>query len=461
MAFKLNPFTGNFDEVSDLSNLVVGPSSATDNAIARFDGTTGKLVQNSLASVNDSGQISLGADASSAMHAVTYQQMNTADGLLIPLTQKGASNGVATLDAGGKVPVSQLPNSIMEFKGVWDASTNTPTLADGTGNAGDVYLVSVAGTQNLGSGNITFAAGDWAVHDGSIWQKSVNSNSVVSVNGYTGVVSLTSSDIAEGTNLYFTDERAQDAVGAMVANSAKVSLTYVDGTPSLTADIVTGSLVDADISATAAIGYSKLNLATSIVNGDISASAAIAYSKLNLASSIVNADVSNSAAIAYSKLNLASSIVDGDISASAAISLSKLAALTANRAVVSNASGVLVSSSVTDTEIGYISGVTSSIQTQLNSKKGEYTFSAITSNTSAVAGVMYLVGTDTAAITVTLPAVATQTRVLIKDADGNAMNNNITIAGGGANIDNSSSVTVSGAYEAVELICDGTDWWRI
>lgn len=62
----------------------------------------------------------------------------------------------------------------------------------------------------------------------------------------------------------------------------------------------------------------------SIVNADISASAAIAYSKLNLSGSIVNADISTSAAIAYSKLNLATSIVNADISASAAIAGSKI-----------------------------------------------------------------------------------------------------------------------------------------
>lgn len=46
------------------------------------------------------------------------------------------------------------------------------------------------------------------------------------------------------------------------------------------ADITDGTIVNGDISASAAIAYSKLNLALSIVNGDISASAAIAHSKL-------------------------------------------------------------------------------------------------------------------------------------------------------------------------------------
>jgi hypothetical protein len=83
-------------------------------------------------------------------------------------------------------------------------------------------------------------------------------------------------------------------------------------------------ITNTQISSSAAIAYSKLNLAISIVNGDISTSAAIAYSKLDLAASIVNADVSASAAIAYSKLNLAGSIINADIHASAAIAWSKI-----------------------------------------------------------------------------------------------------------------------------------------
>lgn len=78
----------------------------------------------------------------------------------------------------------------------------------------------------------------------------------------------------------------------------------------------------------------------SIVNADVSASAAIAYSKLSLANSIVNADVNTGAAIAYSKLNLASSIVNADVAAAAAISFSKLAALSSTNILVGNSSNV-------------------------------------------------------------------------------------------------------------------------
>lgn len=79
-----------------------------------------------------------------------------------------------------------------------------------------------------------------------------------------------------------------------------------------------------------------------IVNADVSNSAAIAYSKLALSGSIVNADISTSAAIAYSKLNLAGSILNGDI-ANGTIDLSTK--VTGNLAVSHLNSGTSASSS--------------------------------------------------------------------------------------------------------------------
>lgn len=128
------------------------------------------------------------------------------------------------------------------------------------------------------------------------------------------------------------------------------------------------SIVNADIATGAAIAYAKLNLAGSIVNADVNASAAIAYSKLALTGSIVNADINASAAIAYSKLALTGSIVNADVAAGAAVAYNKLAALTTARALVSDGSGFVSAATTTATEIGYVNGVTSAIQTQLNAK---------------------------------------------------------------------------------------------
>jgi len=80
---------------------------------------------------------------------------------------------------------------------------------------------------------------------------------------------------------------------------------------------------------------------------------------------IVNADVNASAAIAYSKLALSGSIVNTDVNASAAIAVTKLAAVTASRALASDGSGFITPSSVTATELGYLTGATSNIQAQI------------------------------------------------------------------------------------------------
>jgi hypothetical protein len=116
-------------------------------------------------------------------HQVTAAQTGA-----IPASEKGAAGGTCDLDIGQKVPASRLPSTIMEFKGTWDVSTNAPELADGIGDTGDIYLVNVAGTRNLGSGDIEFQVGDWIICNGAIWQRSINSNYVLSVNGQQGIV---------------------------------------------------------------------------------------------------------------------------------------------------------------------------------------------------------------------------------------------------------------------------------
>jgi len=92
------------------------------------------------------------------------------------------------------------------YKGTWNASTNTPTLTSSVGTSGNYYIVSVAGSTNL-NGITDWQVGDWAIFQGSVWQKVDNTDSVVSVNGFTGAVSLTTSNISEGSNLYYTNAR--------------------------------------------------------------------------------------------------------------------------------------------------------------------------------------------------------------------------------------------------------------
>lgn len=112
-------------------------------------------------------------------------------------SEKGQANGYASLDSGGKVPMTQLPSSIFTYNGVWDASSNTPTLVDGTGDVGDLYRVTVAGSRNLGSGSISFAVGDYVIYNTSgVWEKSDTTDAVSTVAGRTGDVTLSAADVS-------------------------------------------------------------------------------------------------------------------------------------------------------------------------------------------------------------------------------------------------------------------------
>jgi len=133
-------------------------------------------------------------------------------------SEKNANNGYAGLDASGKIVVSLLPDSVLgqlTYKGVLDASTETyPATPD----TGDYYVVSVAGTIST----VDYEIGDWAVYNGTTWDKVDNSDKVSSVAGKTGAVTLDSDDITDFTS----------AVNALISSAslAKYSVTIGDGT---------------------------------------------------------------------------------------------------------------------------------------------------------------------------------------------------------------------------------------
>ena len=61
------------------------------------------------------------------------------------------------------------------YQGVWNATTNTPTLTSSVGTQGYYYVVSVAGTTNL-NGITDWEIGDWAIFNGAVWQKVDNTD---------------------------------------------------------------------------------------------------------------------------------------------------------------------------------------------------------------------------------------------------------------------------------------------
>ena len=144
-------------------------------------------------------------------------------GLTVTGTVISATDSI--LSAFGKLQgqVNALMGGL-QYQGTWNASTNTPTIQSGIGTDGHFYIVSVAGTTNI-DGITDWQVGDWIVFHDTSWQKVDNTDSVISVNGFTGAVTLTTSNISEGTNLYFTNTRARQAISLTTTGNSGAS-TY-------------------------------------------------------------------------------------------------------------------------------------------------------------------------------------------------------------------------------------------
>ena len=149
-------------------------------------------------------------------------------------SNKGSNNGYCGLDSGGKVPLSNLPATLLKYIGTWNATTNSPTLTNpDITKVGYVYNVDTAGTQF----GISFKVGDWLIYNSSgVPEKSDNSDDVTSVNGQTGTVVLTTDNVSDFINKrYVTDSyltvlsnTSGTNSGDETTNSIKTKLGYVN-----------------------------------------------------------------------------------------------------------------------------------------------------------------------------------------------------------------------------------------
>jgi len=166
--------------------------------------------------------------------------------------------------------VSSVTNAIgaLNYKGTWNASTNTPTLTSGVGTKGDYYVVSTAGSTNL-DGTTLWGVGDWAVFNGSIWQKvdggdttTVTTLTVTGLTGYmyanntspvTASTTIPNAGLANSTttlgNATLTLGSTTTSVGNLTLNNVNVASGSVTsnnvnltGTTAATATFATSSL---------------------------------------------------------------------------------------------------------------------------------------------------------------------------------------------------------------------------
>lgn len=111
--------------------------------------------------------------------------------------------------------VSSITNAIgaLNYKGTWNANTNTPTIVSGTGVKGDYYVVSVDGSTAI-DGISNWGVGDWITFNGSVWQRveggadlnGVNLKFTGTLTGDTGIVNI-------GSGQFYKDASGKVGVG--------------------------------------------------------------------------------------------------------------------------------------------------------------------------------------------------------------------------------------------------------
>lgn len=154
----------------------------------------------------------------------------------------GAVSGIAGLDTGGKIPVAQLPDSIvgqLEYQGTFSAAAGT---APGSPAKGYYWIISAGGTINT----VTYAVGDWIIYNGTTFDKIDNTDAVTTVAGRTGAVVLTTVDVADSADKRYCTDAQKTVIGNTSGTNSGNETTTTIGT------LVAGATakatpVDADI----------------------------------------------------------------------------------------------------------------------------------------------------------------------------------------------------------------------
>ena len=151
----------------------------------------------------------------------------------INLTEKASANGVATLDSNGKVVLTQIPDSVLgqlQYMGVHNFSSSLPTATE----KGQYWIASFDG-----NGYIT---GDWAVWNGTSFDKVDNTDAVATVAGRTGNVVLTKNDVGLNNVDNTSDVNKPVSTAQQTALNLKANIASPTFTGTVTAPAITGAL---------------------------------------------------------------------------------------------------------------------------------------------------------------------------------------------------------------------------
>ncbi len=157
----------------DLDTVITGGVKGSTSDSIKIDTiTVDNYGRVTAVSTGATGQVNGVSSGSSA----TISIGGTAIAPAVSALTAAVSSGSAALATGAQIQtaINTALTGVLQFEGTWNASTNTPTLASGTGTSGDYYIVSVAGTTNL-DGITDWEIGDWAVFANTTWTKIDNS----------------------------------------------------------------------------------------------------------------------------------------------------------------------------------------------------------------------------------------------------------------------------------------------
>ena len=149
----------------------------------------------------DTNKFKIGTNGTTVWTDLNYANAST-DGYMLDdyllTTARGAVNGVASLDGNGLVPASQLPSSV---KITVSSVANQAARLALTAEAGDIAIQTDTGT--------TYALSATPASTNGNWKELTNTAAITAA-----INAISTSDIEEGTNLYFTNQRALDATSA-------------------------------------------------------------------------------------------------------------------------------------------------------------------------------------------------------------------------------------------------------
>ncbi|MBF0858141.1 hypothetical protein HKD24_02805, partial [Gluconobacter sp. LMG 31484] len=153
-----------------LSGAALGQYTAQAQASAQQSQTSANQSQASqaAAAVHSQAAAQSASDAATILTGVKQTQTE------VEATSASAQNAVAGVaaDAGAAkvLLTAALSGTVpLTYRGYWNASTNTPQLANGQGAEGDLWVVSVAGMTSL-DGHAVWAVGDAAWFHNGAWQ---------------------------------------------------------------------------------------------------------------------------------------------------------------------------------------------------------------------------------------------------------------------------------------------------